>query len=221
MSDEGTHVGEEDAWDAAFGVDSFLVTFLLVTAAVHAALVACDAELVRLDTSQIAVAQSANVDPFVWEAVRARIDALALVLLPAEGQVCRRDDLDEVHVIEGALVGMLLRVVEGIDMVVRPHASRASHGLDGTLGHRRSEAQLVDLVGEAVAALVLEVVLQIMDVHIAVGEGLAGGEVEVAHHFVHPDPAFYPASLFALGVEVLGVVLALALLDALAAAKGP
>jgi hypothetical protein len=45
--------------------------------------------------------------------------------------------------------------------------------------------------------------------------------MEVADDFVDFDGAFETAAFFALGVEVLGVVFALALFDAFAAAKGP
>jgi hypothetical protein len=149
-------------------VESFLVTFLLVTATMYITLVACYAVLVRFDAAQFAVAETAHVNPFVWERVCACVDALALVLLPSERKVCRGNNLDKVHVIESALVGVLFGSIEGIDMVTCPHAPYASHGLDGALRNRRTEAQLVNLVSEAVPALVLEVVLQIVDVHVAV-----------------------------------------------------
>jgi hypothetical protein len=200
---------------------ALLMAFLLVTATVYATLMACHAVLVRLDAAQIAMAETSHVNPFMRVLVCARVDAFALMLFPSERQICRRHDLDKVHVIEGALVGMLLGIIERVNMVIRPHASHASHGLDGALRYGWSEAQLVDLMGEAVAALVLEVVFQIVDVHVAVGERLAGRKVEISHHLVHANSALYSASLFALGVEVLGVVFTLTLLHTLTAAEGP
>ena len=77
------------------------------------------------------------------------------------------------------------------------------------------------LVREAVAVVVLEVVFQVVHVHVAVGKGLARCKVEVSDDLVHADPAFDSAAFHALRVEVFGVVFALALLYAFAAAKGP
>jgi hypothetical protein len=60
-----------------------------------------------------------------------------------------------------------------------------------------------------------------MHVHVSVGERFPWRNVEVADDLVHADAALETASFPALLVEVFGVVLALALFDALAAAKGP
>ena len=135
-----TYVGEEDTGDSAFCVQALLVAVLFVVAAVHAALVARDAVLVGLDAAVVAVAQAADVDPFVRVVVHARVYALAHVLFPAERQVRRRHHLDEVHVVVCALVRVLLRAIERVDVVVRPHASDTAHGFDGALWHGWPEA---------------------------------------------------------------------------------
>jgi len=70
-------------------------------------------------------------------------------------------------------------------------------------------------------ATAVEVVLQIVHVHISVTETLAWRKVEVANDLVHTDAAFDTAALAALFVKVFAVVFALALLDALAATKRP
>ena len=71
------------------------------------------------------------------------------------------------------------------------------------------------------AFLDIEVVVQIVHVHCAVAEAPAGRDVEIANDFVHAEAAFDPASLAALRIEFLGVVLAFALFDIFAAAEGP
>ncbi len=57
--------------------------------------------------------------------------------------------------------------------------------------------------------------------HVAVAEAAAGRQVEVAHHLVDAQAALDAAALVTLLVQPLGVVLALALLDVLAAPEGP
>ena len=69
--------------------------------------------------------------------------------------------------------------------------------------------------------VVLEIVFQIVDMHVAIAEGLPRREVEVSYNFVDADPALDAAAFLPLCVEVLGVMFALALLDTLATAKRP
>jgi hypothetical protein len=57
--------------------------------------------------------------------------------------------------------------------------------------------------------------------HVAVGEGFAGCEMEVADDLVNADAAFDTAAFAPLGVEALAVVFTLTLLDAFAATEGP
>jgi hypothetical protein len=84
-----------------------------------------------------------------------------------------------------------------------------------------AEAQVVNLVGESMGVLILEIVLQIVHMHVAVGEGLSRGNVEVSNDLVDLDATLQTTSLLALFVEVFGVVLSLALLDTLATTKRP
>jgi hypothetical protein len=56
---------------------------------------------------------------------------------------------------------------------------------------------------------------------VAVGEGLSGGNVEVSDDLVDLDATLQATSLLALLIEMFGVVLSLALLDALTTAKRP
>ena len=67
----------------------------------------------------------------------------------------------------------------------------------------------------------LEVVIQVVHVHVAVAEAAPGRDVEVADHLVDAQAALDAAAFLALGVQPLAVVLPLALLDVLAAAEGP
>lgn len=76
-------------------------------------------------------------------------------------------------------------------------------------------------MGEGVRVFILEVVLQIVYVEVAIGEGLPGCNVEVTNDLVDANVSLEAASFLALLIEVLGIVLALALLDTLAAAERP
>ena len=147
-------------------------------------------------------------------------------LLPAEGEICGRDYLDEIHEIECLLVCALLGVVQGIDVMVGPSTwSRSGvlllHILNNSITELGSKAEVVDPVCESVRVLVLDVVVQIMYVQISIGERFPRSNVEVTNNLVHPNAAFKTTSLLALLVEVLSVVFALALLHTLAATKGP
>ena len=105
---------------------------------------------------------------------------------------------------------MVVRVETGLGLL-----------LSQLLGQLGSEAELVDLVLEGMLDGALPVVLQVVDVHIPVAEAAAGGEVEVSDHLVHADGTGDAATLVPLLIELLGVVFALALLDALALTEGP
>lgn len=107
-------------------------------------------------------------------------------------------------------------------MVIRPsHTTLSTVPLDRVFGELRSETQVMHLVGERVLFRALEVVVEIVYVHVAVAETLARSEVEVAHHLVDTDATLNTASLFPLLVKVFRVVLARALFHVLAATEGP
>ena len=188
-----------------------------VGAAAEAALVARDGVLVGFDAAVIAVAVAAERDE-----VGGVGEGGEEALRGAERVVGGRDDLDEVHVVVGRVVGRLGGGVERVEVVVRP-----GHGVAQVLGHLLGElgpeAQLVDLVREGVPAGdgALEVVVQVVHVHVAVAEAAARRDVEVADDLVDAQPALDAAAFFALRVQPLAVVLSLALLDVLAAAEGP
>ncbi len=82
----------------------------------------------------------------------------------------------------------------------------------------------MDLMAESVPRLPLrhiEVIIQIVHVHLPVAETAPRRDVEVTNHLVHAEAALDAAALAALRVQQVAVVFALALLDALAAAEGP
>lgn len=97
----------------------------------------------------------------------------------------------------------------------------ALHVGDNSVAQLGTESKVVDLVGKGVRVLVLEIVLEIVYMEIAVGERLSWRNVEVSNDFVYTNAALETASLLALCIEVLSVVLTFTLLDALTAAKGP
>src|ERR1700710_1759264 len=67
----------------------------------------------------------------------------------------------------------------------------------------------------------VEVIVQVVDVHVSVREGTTRCDVEVPNHFVHADDAFNAAAFLALCVESLAVAFSFALLDAFATPEGP
>lgn len=112
---------------------------------------------------------------------------------------------------------MLVGVVKGVDVVVRPSTRARAlvlflHVLNDHIAQLRTEAKLVDCVGESMRVFVLEVVLQVVYVKVAVGERLSGCNVEVSNHFVDADATFETTSFLTLLVEVLGVMFPLTLL---------
>jgi hypothetical protein len=79
---------------------------------------------------------------------------------------------------------------------------------------------VVNLVGKGVC-LIFEVVFQVVHVHVAVGEGLSGSDMEVSDDLVDSNATLETAALLSLLVEVLGIVFALTLLNALSATERP
>ena len=193
------------------------MAFLAGIPARQAALVAGDAVLVGFDAVGLALAVVAQLDQ-----LRGDVEDAAL-LFPAERQVGRRHDFHKVHVVVGLFVRLLLRVVQRVQVVVRPRQALFADAFDHVVGQLGPEAQVVDFVGEGVldALAAREVVLQVVDVHVAVAERFARGEVEVSHHLVDADAALDPAALPPLLVQVLAVVFPLALLDILAPPERP
>lgn len=198
-------------------MNALFVAFLLISSTLETPLMTRDGVLVRLDASLVVTFDS-----------RAKISVTGArcLLLPSQGQVRGRNDLDEVHVVEGLLVCVLICPIQRVDVVVCPSA-RASrevllcHVLHNDIAQLRTETQVVDLVGKSVRVLVLEVVLEVVHVEVAVREGLSGGDVEVANDLVDLDAALEAASLLALFVKVLSVVFTLALLHTLATTERP
>ena len=122
-----THIGKEHAGDAALGVHA---RSLWPSAAslppCTLQLVARDAVLVRLDAAVVAVAEQPDADPIRVRQCARPCRCLPLpFFFPAERQVGRRHDLEEVHVVERDLGRVLLGAVERVDVVVRPVAAPA------------------------------------------------------------------------------------------------
>jgi hypothetical protein len=66
-----------------------------------------------------------------------------------------------------------------------------------------------------------EVVLQIVGVHVHVGETATRGNVEVTNNLVHTEDTLNAAALAALGLELFSVSFPLTLLDVGSDTKGP
>ena len=198
-------------------MQTLLVTFLLITTTTKAPLVLRHAVLVRFNGAVLALAVHAHGDKVVWLEVRDAAGGVTSLLLPAKGKVSGRNDLDEVHKVESPLRSILLTAIEGVH--ASASANRALELLLQVSRELRTEAQGVDPMSKAVRAVVTQVVFQIVHVQVAVAETLAGGEMEIANDFVDADVALNTAAFLDLRVELLGVVLPCALLDALATSE--
>jgi len=213
------YIGEKDTRNTTLGVDALLVALFLIVPAGKTPLVAGNRVLVGLNAALVVALDGRTKELVVLSKARS-------LLLPAKGQVGGRDDLDKVHEVVCLLGGLLLGIIERVDVVASP-SSRAGvlvlllHIRNDRVAQLRTEAQVVDLVGERVRVFVLEVVLEVVHVHVASGERLSRRNVEVSNDLVDANAALQTASLLSLLVEVLGVVFTLALLDALATTKRP
>jgi hypothetical protein len=206
------YVGEKDTGNTATRVQTLLVALGGIITTRQASLVAGHGVLVRLDTAVKRVAVVSDPDAVVGLAVDGRV-------LVAQGQVRGGHNLDKVHKIEVAVVRELSHAVQRVDVVVGP---RAVLGLLAKIIWKLgSKPELVDRVLKRVGNIALPVVLQIVHVHVAVAETAAGGKVEVANDLVDTQATLDTAALLSLLVQLLGIVLALALLDILSPAKGP
>lgn len=67
----------------------------------------------------------------------------------------------------------------------------------------------------------IEVVVEIMYMHVAIAETSAWCNMKVANDFVHPKPAFYSAALFPLLIQLFRVMLPLTLFHVFSAPEGP
>ena len=76
-------------------------------------------------------------------------------------------------------------------------------------------------MGEAMVRSVLEVILQIVDMQISIGETLARCKVEVTSNLVYTNRTFEPAAFLALSFQSFSIVFPVTLLDILATTKGP
>lgn len=145
------------------------------------------------------------------------------LLLPAECKIRRRNNLDKVHVVKVGIASFLVDSVQRIEVVVGPRSS-AAHSRNNLWWQLWSKSQRVNDMSEVVrlhAVREIPVVLEIVDVHVSVAEASAGGKMEVSNDLVDLQQALNAAALFSLLVQSLRVMFSLALLHALASAKGP
>ena len=82
---------------------------------------------------------------------------------------------------------------------------------------------MLDVMREHMAAFncSIEVVIEIMNVHISVAETPPWRNVEVSNDLIDTNSSLYAASFLALGIQSLAVVFALALLYIFSSSKGP
>lgn len=215
-----TYIGEEDARNTTTGMETLGVALGGVVTARETPPVAGDGVLVSLDAAIIRVAIVSQGSAIILQ----EVGELHCLSIPADGQIRSGNNLDKVHKVEVGVLGLLRGAVQRVQVVVGPGQGRllAQSGGD-FIGQLRTKAQRMDGVGEVVRLALrnIPVVLQVVNVHVAIAEASARGKMEVAHHLVHAQVSLDATALLALGIELLGVVLALALLDILTSAKGP
>ena len=68
---------------------------------------------------------------------------------------------------------------------------------------------------------IFEIIVQVVDVHVAVAEAPAWRNVEIPNDLVDPESPLDPTTFFALRIQTLGVAFPLTLFDILASTKGP
>lgn len=215
-----TYVLKEHSGNAALCMYSFRMPFLAIVPTQDVPFVACHAVLVGLDASMLPIPKAPNADQIARKLVSTSVDATPLPCVPAKREIRRRHHLDEIHVIEISIIRALLRPIKRVDMMICPHLVIIE------LANRRrrklwTKPQHVNIMCERMIALVMEVILQIMHMHVSIAEALAGREVKVPVHLVHANAAEDATTFLPLRLEPLGVVHALALLHALAPPKRP
>ena len=138
-----------------------------------------------------------------------RLDRPGLPRIYSQRHKARAHDLHKVHEIERPMGGKLRRAIERV--------------LRHLLAYRqiRAKAQLMDKMRETMLLGGFVILLEIVHMHVCVGERLAGCDVEVPRDFVDRDVALDVAPFIAHLGEVLGVVLLLTLLDAGSVAPCP
>lgn len=200
-------------------MNPLLMTLFLVGPTLKTPLMARDAILMCLDAAFVASVDRGAEEVGVLAGWRS-------FLFPAKWKIRGRHDLDEVHIIKGLLIGNLLRPVKWVNVVVCPAArlirgAAPRHALDHHVGELRAEAEMVDLVREAVVCAIFEVVVQVMHMEVSVRKTLSGRNVEVSDNLVNSDAALETTAFLALSIQVLRIVFTFALFHSLSTTEGP
>ena len=121
---------------------------------------------------------------------------------------------------------MLIDTVQWVYMVICPSSwSRSEvlllHLLNDHVAQLGTKTEVMYRVCKGMSVLILEVVLEIVHVQVAVREGFPWCNMEISNDLVDSNAAFETASFLTLLIEVLGVMLALALLHSFSATKRP
>lgn len=95
--------------------------------------------------------------------------------------------------------------------------------VDDVIWQSWSKSKLVNSMGEWMSTRNwgIEVVLEIVNVHVAIAETASWGNVEVSNDLVHAESSLNSAAFFSLRIEPLSIVFPLTLLDTLSLAKCP
>lgn len=127
----------------------------------------------------------------------------AVLPLPPEWEIARTNHLDKIHIIERRIVRDLLRLIQRVQMMVRPrHRILRSEPLCHAFRHLGTEAQMMDLMrkGMRIPVRGIQIVVQIMHVHRSVAETPSRRNVKVPNDLVDAESAFDPAALTTLCV---------------------
>ena len=108
-------------------------------------------------------------------------------------------------------------------MVIGPWQRLEAHLLAHSFWNFWPKAEMMDSVRENVASSYwgIEVVVEIVDVHVTIAETASWSNVEVPNDLVDSDSSLNTASFLSLGVQSFSVMFAFALFDVLASSESP
>lgn len=127
----------------------------------------------------------------------------AILPLPPKREIARTNHFDKIHIIECGIVRELFRLIERVQMMVRPrHRILCSKPLCHAFRHLGTKAQMMDLMRECMRIPIrcVQVVVQIMHMHRSIAETPSWRNVEISNDLVDAEPAFDSATLPTLGI---------------------
>lgn len=151
------------------------MSFSAIIASGQASLVASYRVLVCLQAAVVGLAVVTDPGTLIRSAVR--------IHLVSQWQVGRRYNLDKVHEVEVGIIRNLLDIIQRVEVVIGPRTVLRAL-LGDILRELGSETQLVHSVLKGVLHGTLPVVLQVVNMHVAIAETSAWRKVEVTNDLI-------------------------------------